>query len=196
MLWLKIRRELKMVEDVMKTAEEKMQKSCAVYERDMMGLRAGRANPKLLDRIMVDYYGTPTPIPQIGNISSPEPRLLVIAPWEAKMIPQVEKAIQKSDLGLNPSNDGKIIRLVFPELNEERRKELTKVASKGAEETKVAIRSIRRDAIEQIKKLKKNSEITEDDQRDAEEDMQKLTDKAIKQVDEIYARKEKEIMEV
>ena len=173
-----------------------MKKSCEVYERDMMSLRAGRANPQLLDRILVDYYGTPTPINQIGNISSPEPRLLVIAPWEAKMIPQVEKAIQKSDLGLNPSNDGKLIRLVFPELNEERRKDLTKVASKGAEDIKVAIRSIRRDAIEQIKKLKKNSEITEDDQRDAEEDMQKLTDKAVKEVDEIFAKKEKEIMEV
>ncbi len=185
-----------MIDDIMNTAKEKMQKSCAVYERDMAGLRAGRANPQLLDRIMVDYYGTPTPINQIGNISSPEPRLLVISPWEAKMIPQVEKAIQKSDLGLNPSNDGKIIRLVFPELNEERRRDLTKIASKGAEETKVAIRSIRRDAIEQIKKLKKNSEITEDDQHDAEEKMQKLTDKAIKDVDEIYARKEKEIMEV
>ena len=185
-----------MIDDVMNTAKEKMQKSCAVYERDMMGLRAGRANPQLLDRIMVDYYGTPTPIPQIGNISSPEPRLLVIAPWEAKMIPNVEKAIQKSDLGLNPSNDGKIIRLVFPELNEERRKDLTKVASKGAEETKVAIRSIRRDAIEQIKKMKKNSEITEDDQKDAEEEIQKMTDKAIKDVDAIYAKKEKEIMEV
>ena len=185
-----------MLQDVLDTAKEKMKKSCAVYEQNLMGLRAGRANPQLLDRILVDYYGTPTPINQIGNISSPEPRLLVIAPWEAKMIPQVEKAIQKSDLGLNPSNDGKIIRLVFPELNEERRKELTKVASKGAEETKVAIRSIRRDAIEQIKKLKKNSEITEDDQHDAEEKMQKLTDKAIKDVDEIYARKEKEIMEV
>ena len=185
-----------MLQDVLDTAKEKMKKSCAVYEQNLMGLRAGRANPQLLDRILVDYYGTPTPINQIGNISSPEPRLLVIAPWEAKMIPQVEKAIQKSDLGLNPSNDGKIIRLVFPELNEERRKELTKVASKGAEETKVAIRSIRRDAIEQIKKLKKNSEITEDDQRDAEEDMQKITDKAIKDVDELYAKKEKEIMEV
>jgi len=185
-----------MIDDIMSTAKEKMQKSCAVYERDMAGLRAGRANPQLLDRIMVDYYGTPTPINQIGNISSPEPRMLVISPWEAKMIPQVEKAIQKSDLGLNPSNDGKIIRLVFPELNEERRRDLTKIASKGAEETKVAIRSIRRDAIEQIKKLKKNSEITEDDQRDAEENMQKLTDKAIKDVDEIYARKEKEIMEI
>ena len=185
-----------MLQDVLDTAKEKMKKSCAVYEQNLMGLRAGRANPQLLDRILVDYYGTPTPINQIGNISSPEPRLLVIAPWEAKMIPQVEKAIQKSDLGLNPSNDGKIIRLVFPELNEERRKELTKVASKGAEETKVAIRSIRRDAIEQIKKMKKSSEITEDDQRDAEEDMQKLTDKAIKDVDEIFAKKEKEIMEV
>ena len=185
-----------MLQDVINTAKEKMKKSCEVYEREMMSLRAGRANPQLLDRIMVDYYGTPTPINQIGNISSPEPRLLVIAPWEAKMIPQVEKAIQKSDLGLNPSNDGKLIRLVFPELNEERRKDLTKVASKGAEDTKVAIRSIRRDAIEQIKKLKKNSEITEDDQRDAEEDMQKLTDKAVKEVDEIFAKKEKEIMEV
>ena len=185
-----------MLQDILDTAKEKMKKSCEVYERDMMGLRAGRANPKLLDRIMVDYYGTPTPIPQIGNISSPEPRLLVIAPWEVKMIPNIEKAIQKSDLGLNPSNDGKIIRLVFPELNEERRRDLTKVASKGAEETKVAIRSIRRDAIEQIKKLKKNSEITEDDQRDAEDEIQKLTDKAIKDVDAIYAKKEKEIMEV
>ena len=185
-----------MIDDVMLTAEDKMQKSCAAYERDMMGLRAGRANPKLLDRIMVDYYGTQTPIPQIGNISSPEPRLLVIAPWEAKMIPQVEKAIQKSDLGLNPSNDGKIIRLVFPELNEERRRDLTKIASKGAEETKVAIRNIRREAVEQVKKLKKNSEITEDDQKDAEDEIQKMTDKAIKDVDAIYARKEKEIMEV
>ena len=185
-----------MIDDIMMTAEEKMQKSCAAYERDMMGLRAGRANPKLLDRIMVDYYGTQTPINQIGNISSPEPRLLVIAPWEAKMIPQVEKAIQKSDLGLNPSNDGKIIRLVFPELNEERRKDLTKVASKGAEETKVAIRNIRRDAVDQIKKLKNNNEITEDDQKDAEEEIQKMTDKAIKEVDEIFAKKEKEIMEV
>ena len=185
-----------MLQDILDTAKEKMKKSCDVYERDMMGLRAGRANPKLLDRIMVDYYGTPTPINQIGNISSPEPRLLVIAPWEAKMIPQVEKAIQKSDLGLNPSNDGKLIRLVFPELNEERRKDLTKVASKGAEDTKVAIRNIRRDAVDQIKKLKKNSEITEDDQKDAEEEIQKMTDKAIKEVDEIFAKKEKEIMEV
>ncbi len=185
-----------MLQDVLDNAKERMKKTCDVYEREMQGVRAGRANPQLLDRITVDYYGTPTPLNQVGNISSPEPRLLVIAPWEAKMISPIEKAIQKSDLGLNPSNDGKIIRLVFPELNEERRRDLTKLASRSAEEAKVAVRAIRRDAIEQIKKMKKNSEITEDDQRDAEEDMQKITDKAIKDVDAIYAAKEKEIMEV
>ena len=184
-----------MIKDVLDLAKEKMGKSCAVYQKDMVGLRAGRANPQLLDRIMVDYYGTPAPINQVGNISSPEPRLLVIAPWEIKMITPIEKAIQKSDLGLNPSNDGKIIRLVFPELNEERRKELTKVAKKGAEDTKVAIRSIRRDGVEQFKKMKKNSEITEDEEKKAEEDIQK-TDNAIKDVDAIYQAKEKEIMEV
>ena len=184
------------VKEVLDTAKDKMNKSCAVYQRDMVGLRAGRANPQLLDRITVDYYGTPPPLNQVGNISSPEPRLLVISPWESKMISDIEKAIQKSDLGLNPTNDGKIIRLVFPELNEERRKELTKVARKSAEEAKVAIRAIRRDAIEQVKKLKKDSLITEDEQRKAEEDAQKLTDKAIKDVDAICAAKEKEIMEV
>ena len=184
------------VKEVLDTAKDKMNKSCAVYQRDMVGLRAGRANPQLLDRITVDYYGTPTHLNQVGNISSPEPRLLVISPWESKMISDIEKAIQKSDLGLNPTNDGKIIRLVFPELNEERRKELTKVARKSAEEAKVAIRAIRRDAIEQVKKLKKDSLITEDEQRKAEEDAQKLTDKAIKDVDAICAAKEKEIMEV
>ncbi len=185
-----------MLQDVLDNAKERMKKTCVVYEKEMQGVRAGRANPQLLDRITVDYYGTQTPLNQVGNISSPEPRLLVIAPWEPKMISPIEKAIQKSDLGLNPSNDGKIIRLVFPELNEERRRDLTKLASRSAEEAKVAVRAIRRDAIEQIKKMKKNSEITEDDQRDAEEDMQKITDKAIKDVDAIYAAKEKEIMEV
>ena len=182
--------------EILDTAKEKMGKTCAVFQRDMSTLRAGRANPQVLDRIMVDYYGTPTPLNQVGNISSPEPRLLVISPWEQKMISPIEKAIQKSDLGLNPSNDGKIIRLVFPELNEERRTELTKVARKGAEEAKVAVRSIRRDAIEQIKKLQKNSEITEDDERKAEEDMQKITDKGIKDVDAVCEAKVKEIMEV
>ena len=181
---------------IMETAKQKMEKTKDVLRSDLMAIRAGRANPQLLDRITVDYYGSATPLNQVGNISSPEPRMLVIQPWESSLIKEIEKAIQKSDLGLNPSNDGKIIRLIFPELNEERRKELTKKARKDAEDAKVAIRSIRRDAIEQIKKLKKDSLITEDDQRKAEEDAQKLTDKAIKDVDAICAAKEKEIMEV
>ncbi len=185
-----------MVDDVLNNAKEKMKKTCAVYEREMQSVRAGRANPQVLDRITVDYYGTQTPLNQVGNVSVPEARLLIIAPWETKMIKPIEKAIQASDLGLNPSNDGKVIRLVFPELNEERRKDLTKVASRSAEEAKVAVRSIRRDAMEQIKKMKKNSEITEDDQAEAEKDLQKITDQAIKDVDAIYAAKEKEIMEV
>ena len=181
---------------VINTAKEKMDKTCSVYQREMVALRAGRANPQLLDRITVDYYGSATPLNQVGAISSPEARMLVIQPWESNMIKEIEKAIQKSDLGLNPTNDGKIIRLIFPELNEERRKELTKKASKDAEAAKVAIRSIRRDAIEQIKKLKKDSLITEDEQRKGEDDMQKITDKAIKEIDAICAAKEKEIMEV
>jgi len=184
------------VKEILDTAKQKMGKSCDVYQREMVALRAGRANPQLLDRITVDYYGSATPLNQVGNVSSPEPRMLVIQPWESSMIKEIEKAIQKSDLGLNPSNDGKIIRLIFPELNEERRKDLTKVARKGAEEAKVAIRSIRRDAIEQVKKLKKDSVITEDEQHKAEDDAQKLTDKAIKDVDAICSAKEKEIMEV
>ncbi|MBQ8073126.1 MAG: ribosome recycling factor [Clostridia bacterium] len=184
------------VDEVLNTAKEKMSKTSSVYERDMQSIRAGRANPQVLDRIMVDYYGTPTPINQVGNISVPEARMLVIAPWEPKMITPIEKAIQQSDLGINPSNDGKVIRLVFPELNEERRKDLTKQAAKAAEEAKVAVRAIRRDAMEQIKKMKKNSEITEDDQHEAEDDLQKITDKGIKDVDAIYAAKEKEIMAV
>lgn len=185
-----------MIKDILDVAKEKMGKTSAVYQKEMVALRAGRANPQVLDRITVEYYGTPTPLNQVGNVSSPEARMLVISPWEPKLIPLIEKAIQKSDLGLNPTNDGKVVRLIFPELNEERRKDLTKVAAKGAEDAKVAVRSIRRDAIEQIKKMKKNSEITEDEQRKAEEDMQKITDKAIKEVEGIYSAKEKEIMEV
>ena len=177
-------------------AKDKMQKTKDFYQRDMLAPRAGRANPQILDRITVDYYGTPTPLKQMGNINSPEPRLLTIALWDVKAIPLVEKAIQKSDLGMNPSNDGKLIRLVVPELNEERRKELTKMVRKGAEEAKVAVRGVRRDAMEQIKKLKKDSVITEDDQRKAEDEMQKLTDAQIKDIDMIAADKEKEIMEV
>ena len=184
------------IDEIMSQAKEKMTKTKEYFQKDMQSLRAGRANPQILDRIVVDYYGTATPLKQMGNINSPEPRLLTIALWDPKAIPLVEKAIQKSDLGMNPSNDGKIIRLVVPELNEERRKELTKVVRKGAEEAKVAMRNTRRDAMEQIKKLKKDSQITEDDQRKAEDELQKLTDAQIKEVDKVAAEKEKEIMEV
>lgn len=159
-------------------------------------MRAGRANPQILDRILVDYYGTPTPINQMGNISSPEPRMLVISLWESKMIPNVEKAIQKSDIGINPTNDGKVIRLVVPELTEERRKDLVKQVKKQIEEGKVALRAIRRDALDAIRKMEKKSEITEDDLKDAENQLQKLTDQQVKDLDAIGAEKEKEIMSV
>lgn len=182
--------------DVVAISKEKMEKTLLALKRDLSTLRAGRANATVLDRIMVDYYGTPTPINQVGNISSPEPRMLVISLWDTSMISAVEKAIQKSDLGINPSNDGKLIRLVFPELTEERRKELVKIIRKKGEESKVAIRSIRRDANEQTKKQRKEGEITEDDQKNLEEDIQKLTDSMIKDIDSIMADKEKEIMEV
>ena len=184
------------VQEIMDSAKDKMTKSIANYEKNMMALRAGRANPQVLDRITVDYYGTPTPITQVGGVSSPEPRLLVISPWDASLLKPIEKAIQASDLGINPQNDGRIIRLVFPQLTEERRKDLIKQVKKYGEEAKVAVRNIRRDAIEQIKKLKKNSEITEDDQHEAEDKMQKQTDKAIKDVESVCAAKEKEIMEI
>ena len=185
-----------MYRPVIANAKEKMEKTKEFFQKDMLSLRAGRANPQILDKIMVDYYGSATPLKQMGNINSPEPRLLTISLWDPKAIPLVEKAIQKSDLGMNPSNDGKVIRLVVPELNEERRKELTKVVRKAAEEAKVAVRNCRRDAMEQFKKLKKDSQITEDDQRKAEDELQKLTDAQIKEVDKIAAEKEKEIMSV
>lgn len=185
-----------MYQDVIKTAKDKMQKTASVFQGELRSLRAGRANPQLLERITVDYYGTQTPLTQMGNVSSPEPRMLIISLWDQKAIPLVEKAIQKSDLGLNPSNDGKIIRLVIPELNEERRKELSKLVRKGAEEAKVAVRAIRRDAMEHFKKLEKDSSITEDDRIKAEKKMQEATDAAIKNIDELAAQKEKEIMEV
>ena len=182
--------------EILDQAKVKMDKTIVVLQNNMQAIRAGRANPKLLDRITVDYYGPPTPLNQIGNVTIPEARMMVIKPWEKTMLKAIEKAIQTSDLGLNPNNDGEVIRLIFPELNAERRKDLTKQVKKGAEDAKVAVRSIRRDAIEQVKKLKKDSLITEDDQRKAEEDAQKLTDKAIKEIDTVAAAKEKEIMEV
>ncbi len=185
-----------MYQDVIKAAADKMDKTIAVIQKDLSTLRAGRANPQILDKITVDYYGTPTALNQVGNISSPEPRLLVIAPWEPSMITPIEKAIQKSDIGINPSNDGKVIRLLVPELTAERRKDLCKQVKKRIEEGKVAIRSIRRDSMEVLKKMKKDSEITEDDQKNAEKDLQKATDNHIEQIDKVGAAKEKEIMEV
>ena len=184
------------IKEILAEAKNRMDKSIDVLGNNLQAIRAGRANPKLLDRISVDYYGTPTPLNQIGNVTVPEARMMVIKPWEKTMLKAIEKAIQTSDLGLNPNNDGEVIRLIFPELNAERRKDLSKQVKKGAEDAKVAVRSIRRDAIEQVKKLKKDSLITEDDQRKAEEDAQKLTDKAIKEIDTVAAAKEKEIMEV
>lgn len=185
-----------MTKEDYKPIEEKMQKTINALKETLSGLRAGRANPSILDKIHVDYYGVPTPINQLGNISVPEGRVILIQPWDAKTLKEIEKAIQKSDIGINPNNDGKVIRLIFPVLTEERRKELTKVARKDGEEAKVAIRSIRRDAIEHYKTMKKNTQITEDDLKEAEKEVQHITDKYITEVDKIFTNKEKEIMEV
>ena len=177
-------------------AKEKMDKTIAVFKRELAHIRAGRANPQLLDGVMVDYYGTPTPITQVGNISAPEPRMLMVSVWDASMIGEVEKAIMKANLGINPANDGKVIRLVMPELTEERRKELAKTIKRKGEESKVAIRSIRRDANETFKKDKKTSDITEDDFDDLEREIQELTDEHTKTIDEMVKEKEAEVMEV
>ena len=176
--------------------EEKMKKSISVLEENYAEVRAGRANPAILNKIMIDYYGTPTPINQIAGISVPEARMIVIQPWDASVLKEIEKEILKSDIGINPNNDGKVIRLVFPELNEERRKEIAKDIRKMAEDTKVAIRSIRRDAIDEAKAMQKNSEISEDELKTSEEQIQKLTDKYVEEVDKVLEKKEKEIMSV
>ena len=181
-----------MYEDV----KTKMDKAMASLENDFAAIRAGRANPALLDKITVDYYGTPTPIPQIGSVSVPEARMLVIQPWDGSILGEIEKAILKSDLGLTPNNDGKVLRINFPALTEDRRKELAKGISKRAEEAKVVIRGVRRDAIEAFKAQKKKGEITEDDLKDAETDIQKLTDSYIKDIVATAAKKDKEIMEI
>ncbi|MEA4853546.1 MAG: ribosome recycling factor [Christensenella sp.] len=182
--------------DALKKAEEKMEKTLSVLRKELVSIRAGRANAQLLDGIMVDYYGTPTPINQVGNISSPEPRLLVISLWDASILREVEKAIQASDLGINPANDGKVIRLAFPEITGEKRKELVKIAKKKAEDAKVAMRAIRRDANEIFKKDKKASIVTEDDYAILEKEIQNLTDKEIKKIEEVLQDKEKEILEI
>lgn len=179
-----------------KSIEEKMEKSINVFAENLAAVRAGRANPAILNKVKVDYYGVETPVSQVAGISVPEARLIVVQPWDASILKEIEKAILASDIGINPNNDGKVIRLSFPELNEERRKELVKDIKKMAEEAKVAIRSVRREGIDEFKKRQKEALITEDDLRTAEEDIQKITDKKIEEIDNITANKEKEIMSV
>lgn len=176
--------------------ETKMKKTLESLDREYNGIRAGRANPHILDKLVVDYYGSPTPIQQVGNVTVPEARIIMIQPWESKMIKAIEKAIMQSDIGINPSNDGKAIRLVFPELTEERRKELAKDVKKKGEAAKVAVRNIRRDANDALKKLEKAKEISEDEADDIEKEVQKLTDKYIAEVDKAIDVKTKEVMTV
>ncbi len=176
--------------------EEKMDKTIEALKRDFSSVRTGRASTSLLDRVMVDYYGAATPIKQVANVSAPEPTLLTIVPWERNILGDIERAILKSDLGLNPNNDGTMIRLEIPKPTEERRKELTKKVSKYAEESKVVIRNIRRDANDSIKKMEKGKEVTEDESKEIQDQIQKLTDKKIKLIDELKSKKEKEVMEV
>jgi ribosome recycling factor len=185
-----------MAKELLESSKEKMNKTVVILKKELASLKAGRANPSILDKIVVQYYGTPTPINQLANISAPEPRVLTIQPWDSKILKDIEKEILKSDLGLNPANDGKIIRLVIPELTEETRRNLSKVIKKHGEEAKIAIRAIRREANEKLKALKKDSSITEDEEKDGEKDIQKLTDEFIKNIDKIVEVKEKEIMEV
>ena len=184
------------MKELLKATEEKMEKSVSVLERDYKAIRAGRANASVLDKISVDYYGCPTPIQQMAAVSVPEPRSLVIQPWDASTLKDIEKAILTSDIGINPQNDGRVIRLSFPPLTEERRKEIVKDVRKMAEDNKVAIRNIRRDAMDKLKALKKNNQITEDDEANGEKKLQTLTDKYCKEVDEIANLKEKEILEI
>lgn len=181
---------------VVKDYDSKMLKTIDVVKSNFASVRAGRANAGVLDRIQVEYYGTPTPLNQVAAISAPDPRTLVVQPWDATLLKAVEKAIQTSDLGINPQNDGRVIRLAFPQLTEERRKDLTKQVKKYAEEGKVAVRNIRRDAMDEIKAQKKKSEITEDDQKNLEKELQDLTDKRCKDIDELCAKKEQELMAV
>ena len=176
--------------------EERMEKTISVFEENLSEIRAGRANPAILNKITVNYYGTATPINQVAGISVPEARLIVIQPWDVSLLKEIEKEILKADIGINPNNDGKVIRLAFPELNEERRKEIVKSIKKMAEESKIAVRSIRRDGIEEFKKKQKDSEITEDELRMAEEEIQKITDKKIAEIDTLLDNKEKEVMSV
>ncbi|MCP1144076.1 ribosome recycling factor [Lysinibacillus endophyticus] len=185
-----------MPKQVLAQAKEKMEKSIAAFSRELASIRAGRANASLLDRISVDYYGAPTPINQLAGVATPEARLLVITPYDKSILGEIEKAIMKSDIGITPTNDGNVIRLAIPALTEERRKELVKVVKKEAEDAKIAVRNVRRDANDDLKKLEKNGEITEDDLRGYGDDIQKLTDDYIVKVDQLTKEKEKEILSV
>ena len=182
--------------DIHKKLEEKMDKTIAVLKDELLTIRAGRANPNMLDRVMVDYYGTMTPLKQMAGVSSPEPRTILIQPWDKSAMGSIEKAILSSDLGFNPTNDGNSIRINIPQLTEERRKDLIKLVAKTGEQAKVAIRNERREANEAIKKMEKTSELTEDDSKKAQDEVQKLTDSHIKMIDDMLAKKEKDIMEV
>ncbi|MCI8610194.1 MAG: ribosome recycling factor [Firmicutes bacterium] len=184
------------METIKKNLEERSKKTIFVLKEDLNTVRAGRANPALLDKVVVEYYGTPTPLKNLSNISVPDPRTLLISPFDPKSIGEIEKAINIANIGINPSNDGKCVRLVIPPVTEDRRKELTKTVKKMGEESKVAIRNLRRDANDALKKLEKNNEITEDDLKKALDDVQKATDKTSKEIDDIVANKEKEILEV
>jgi len=184
------------MKQVIENAKVKMEKSINVMLSDFASIRVGRANPAVLDKVRVDYYGSPTPVNQLATVSVSEARVLVITPWDKTMLTKIEKAIQASDIGINPQNDGTVLRMTFPQLTEEDRKKIVKDVKKQGEETKVAVRSIRRDAIEKLKTKKKNNEITEDDLADGEDQIQKVTDKFVKKVDEHVAEKEKEIMSI
>ncbi|MCQ2440869.1 MAG: ribosome recycling factor [Clostridia bacterium] len=184
------------MQELLKNTEERMEKSISALEREYKAVRAGRANVSVLDRVTVDYYGVPTPIQQMAAVSVPEPRTLLIQPWDATTLKSIEKAILTSEIGINPQNDGKVIRLNFPPLTEERRKEIVKDVRKKAEDAKVALRNQRRDALDKLKSLKKDNKITEDDESNGEKKIQNLTDKFCKEADELSALKEKEIMEI
>jgi ribosome recycling factor len=185
-----------MLDDILKTAEHKMGRAVEVLSQDLQSVRTGRASPTLLDRIQIDYYGSPTPIHGVANISAPDPHMVLVQPWDRTMLGPIEKAIQKSDLGINPTNDGQVIRLVLPQLTQERRKDLVKQVHQRAEEARIAVRNCRRDALDHLRKAEKDGGISAEDERRAQERLQKLTDQFVHRVDEVSKRKETEVMEV
>ncbi len=185
-----------MLDDILKTAEHKMTRAIEVFTQELGGIRTGRATPSLLDRIQVDYYGTPTPVNGVANVSAPDPRMVVVQPWDKSMLAVIEKAIQKSDLGINPTNDGQVLRLAVPQPTEERRRDLVKQVHHRAEEARIAVRNVRRDAVDHVKKLDRDGQVSAEEAHRAQEKLQKLTDQHVHQIDEVSRRKEAEVMEV